>query len=154
MFFHVAIHEAGHVVVLRAVLGLEPPRRAVDVTDPEPKGWVAFARGLLEEGRDPTRVTAFLLGGVEALTRGVETAAVRSSRFHGLNGPDGQDSDGELIDLAVLSYGADRWRASDIARQAVARDWATVVSVAGVLAATGVIDPDALRPLLERVAPP
>ena len=153
MFFHVAIHEAGHAVVLRATLGLQPPRRAVDLGEPEPKAWSDFARGLLEEGRDPTLVTAFLLGGVEALTRAVETSTVRSSRFHGLNGPDGQDSDGELVDVAVLSYGADRWSASDMARQVVAHDWATVISISGVLAATGEIDPDELQPLLARVTP-
>ena len=154
MFFHVAIHEAGHVVVLKSVLGLEPPRRPLDLDEPEPRAWMDFTRGLLGEpaaGRDPTQVAAFLFGGVEALIRATATGAFHASRFHGFNGPDGRECDAELIDLAMMSYGADRWRGADIARRVVEREWSGVLAVANLVAAAGEIDPDALRPVLNHV---
>lgn len=155
VFFHVALHEAGHVVALKAVLGEPPPALAVDLRQPEPRGWSEVFEALMarEPRPDPTRVTAFLLGGVEALIHGAETGFSGANRFHGLNGPDGSGCDAELIDVAVMSYGADRWRASDMARAAITRDWRIVVQLARTVAAASRIDPVELAPLLAQVAP-
>ncbi len=140
--------------MLKAVLGEAPPERPVDLESPEPKAWADVFEALIggERRADPTRVTAFLLGGVEALTHAAAVGASGASRFHGLNGPDGCGCDAELIDVAVMSYGADRWRASDLAREVVRRDWPVVVSLAHRICAAQRIDPAELAPLLAQVA--
>lgn len=154
MFTHVAIHEAGHVVVLKAVLNLEAPHQLVDLAEPEPRAWSAFTRDLLGPRlAEPTRVAAFLLGGSEALLQAVAVGQARASRFHGLNGPDGSDCDAEMLDLAVVSHGADRWRGSDMARAVVLRDWSVVLEVSRRLLRSAEIDPQALRDVLSCVGP-
>ena len=155
MFRHVLFHEAGHVLTLKAVLGLAPPPRPIDLGEPEPPCWNALAQELLAgpQAQDPTRVTAFLLGGVEGLAQAVRQGATQASRFHGLNGPDGSGCDAEMIDLAVVTHGADRWRACDLAREVVRGDWPLLAETAAELERTRRIDPDALAPLLARVRP-
>lgn len=155
MYVHVSIHEAGHIVVLKAVLGLDAPRVPLVHEEPEPRAWVEFSRSLFARTPplDPTRIAAFLLGGAEALARGVETGISRSSLFHGLNGPDGIGCDAELLDEAVMIHGADRWRATDMAREVVTRDWELVLDVARALTRGSEIDADALAGSTSRIAP-
>ena len=151
VFRHVAIHEAGHAVVLRAVLGETASARPVDMGEPEPRAWTDVFERLARGGADPTRVTAFLLGGTEALVHAAELGPIGASRYHGLNGPDGAGSDSELVDTAVMALGADRWRATDLARDAVRRSWPLVAEAARAIAASGRMDPGVLAPLLARV---
>ncbi len=150
---HVCIHEAGHIVVLKAVLDEGPPARSVSLENPEPVGWADYTRALLTRlgAEGSTRVTAFLLGGYEALRFATTRRLLHVNSFHGLNGPDGIDCDAELIDLAVMSYGADRWSASDLARKVVERNWEPLREIAADIGRSGEVRPYELAHWLARV---